>query len=124
MIKYDKILFLKYKIQLQKYQLSYINSKNDQKNDYNQNTGPKLENLAVLHNQNLKLVSSVLARKLKCPSLARLGTFLARARSSRKIPARTHHYPMPNGNHPISIPICPMEVGDTLEPGLMIEILE
>ena len=61
-------MFLKYKIQLQKYLLSYINSKNDQKNDYNQNTVPKLENLAVLHNQNLKFVSSVLARKLKCPS--------------------------------------------------------
>ena len=72
MIKYDKILFLKYRIQLQKYQLSYINSKNDQKNDYNQNTVPKLENLAVLHNQNLKFVSSVLARELKCS--ARLGS--------------------------------------------------
>ena len=82
-------MFLKYNIQLQKYLLSYINSKNDQKNDYNQNTVPKLENLAVLHNQNLKFVSSVLARKLKCPSLARLGTFLARARSSQKIPALT-----------------------------------
>ena len=67
-------MFLKYKIQLQKYLLSYINSKNDQKNDYNQNTVPKLENLAVLHNQNLKFVSSVLARKLKCPSSARLGS--------------------------------------------------
>ena len=43
-------MFLKYNIQLQKYLLSYINSKNDQKNDYNQNAGPKLENLAVLHN--------------------------------------------------------------------------
>ena len=30
--------------------------------------------------------------KLKCPSSARLGDFSARARSSRKIPARTHHY--------------------------------
>ena len=26
------------------------------------------------------------------------------------------HTPLPNGNHPISIPICPMGVADTLEP--------
>ena len=34
----------KYSIQLEKYLLFYINSKDDQKNDYNQNTVPKLEN--------------------------------------------------------------------------------
>ena len=42
------------------------------------------------------IVSSVSARKLTCPSLARLGTFIARARSSRKIPARTHLYQLCN----------------------------
>jgi hypothetical protein len=26
------------------------------------------------------------------------------------------HTPLPNGNHPISSPICPMGVADTLEP--------
>ena len=36
-------------------------------------------------------VSSVSARELKCPSLARLRTFIAWLRSSRKIPAQTHH---------------------------------
>ena len=34
--------------------------------------------------------SSVSARKLKCPSSARLGTFIARLGSSWKIPARAH----------------------------------
>ena len=38
-----------------------------------------------------KIFSSVSARKLKCPSSARLGTFIARLGSSRKIPARAHH---------------------------------
>ena len=38
------------------------------------------------------LVSSVSARKLKCPSSARLGTFTARLGSSWIIPARAHHY--------------------------------
>ena len=28
------------------------------------------------------------------------------------------HTPLPNGNHPISSPVCPMGVADTLEPGL------
>ena len=41
------------------------------------------------------IVSSVSARKLKCPSSAWLGTFIARLSSSRKIPARTHHYKLP-----------------------------
>ena len=40
----------------------------------------------------LLLHSSISARKSKCPSTARLGNFTARARSSRKIPARTHLY--------------------------------
>ena len=35
-------MYLKYNIQLQKYLLSYINSKNDHKDDYNHNPGPKL----------------------------------------------------------------------------------
>ena len=26
------------------------------------------------------------------------------------------HTPLPNGNHPISSPVCPMGVADTLEP--------
>ena len=30
------------------------------------------------------------------------------------------HTPLPNGNHPISIPICPMGVADMLEPGDLI----
>ena len=36
------------------------------------------ENLIVVLNQDLRIFSSVSARKLKCPSLARLGTFIAR----------------------------------------------
>jgi hypothetical protein len=28
------------------------------------------------------------------------------------------HTPLPNGNHPISSPVCPMGVADTLELGL------
>ena len=40
----------------------------------------------------LKNFSLVSARKLKCPSPARLGTFIAQAHLSRKIPARTHLY--------------------------------
>ena len=38
--------------------------------------------------------------KIKVSQLGstRLGTFTARARSSRKIPARTHHYHVPNRN--------------------------
>ena len=43
-------MYLKYNIQLQKYLLSYINSKNDHKNDYNHNAGPKLGNLVVVLN--------------------------------------------------------------------------
>ena len=31
------------------------------------------------------------------------------------------HTPLPNGNHPISSPICPMGVADTLEP--LVELL-
>ena len=29
------------------------------------------------------------------------------------------HTPLPNGNHPISSPVCPMEVADMLEPGVV-----
>ena len=28
------------------------------------------------------------------------------------------HTPLPNGNHPISSPVCPMGVADTLEQGI------
>ena len=39
-------------------------------------------------------IQLVFSSKIKVPQLglARLGTFIARARSSRKNPARTHHY--------------------------------
>ena len=50
LIEYDKIIYLKYNIQLQKYLLSDMNSKNDHKNDYNHNAGPKLGNLVVVLN--------------------------------------------------------------------------
>ena len=42
-------------------------------------------------------IQLVFSSKIKVPQLgsARLGTFIARARSSRKIPARTHHYYLP-----------------------------
>ena len=50
------------------------------------------KNLQFFYIHIVGIVSSVSARKLKCPSSARLGTFIARARSSRKIPARTHLY--------------------------------
>ena len=62
-------MYLNYNIQLQKYLLSYINSK-------------KLGNLiaVLVRNKNLlvidiHIVSSVSAQKLKCPSLAQLGKF-------------------------------------------------
>ena len=42
----------------------------------------------------VNIVSSVSARKLKCSSSARLGTFIARLGSSWKNPARAHHYPL------------------------------
>ena len=56
---------------------------------YNHDTGRKFGNLIVVLNQGLRN-SSVSAQKLKCPSSARLGTFIVRVRSSRKIPARTN----------------------------------
>jgi len=31
------------------------------------------------------------------------------------------HNPLPNGNHPISSPICPMGVADTLELGCLLK---
>jgi len=31
------------------------------------------------------------------------------------------HTPLPNGNHPISSPICPMGVADTLELGCLLK---
>ena len=42
-----------------------------------------------------KFFSSLSARKLRCPSSAQLGTFIARLGSSWKIPARAHHYKIP-----------------------------
>ena len=53
--------------------------------------GVKKENWSKKSCISKKKSSSFSARKLKCPSSARLGTFIARARSSRKNPARTHH---------------------------------
>ena len=50
LIEYDKIIYLKYNIQLQKYLLSDMNSKNDHKNDYNHNADLKLRNLVVVLN--------------------------------------------------------------------------
>ena len=41
------------------------------------------------------IVSSFSARSIKCPSSARLGTFIAWLSLSRKIPARTHLYHWP-----------------------------
>ena len=50
--------------------------------------------------------SSVSARKLKCPSLAQLGTFLARLGSSQKISARAHHYYIHNWYHDVFADRC------------------
>ena len=33
------------------------------------------------------------------------------------------HIPLPNGNHPISSPICPMGVADTLGPPLLVHVV-
>ena len=65
-----KSMYLKYNIQLQKYLSSYINSNNDHKIDYNHNAAPKLGNLVVVLNSDLKFFSSVSSRKLKCLSSA------------------------------------------------------
>ena len=53
----------------------------------NDNTGTKLENSYIVH----KKISSVSARKLKCPSSVRLRTFSAWLGSAREISAQTHH---------------------------------
>ena len=50
--------------------------------DYNQHTGPKFGNLIVVLNKDLKFVSSVSARKLKCPSSARLSSGNSSSNSS------------------------------------------
>ena len=58
---------------------------------YNHDTGRKFGNLiVVLLISAKKNFSSVSAQKLKYSGLAWLGTFIARARSSCKITARTH----------------------------------
>jgi hypothetical protein len=31
------------------------------------------------------------------------------------------HTPLPNGNHPISSPVCPMGVADTLEQNMLVK---
>jgi hypothetical protein len=57
--------------------------------------GTRLENLIEVFNEGQKFatfVSSVSARKLKCPSSAWLGTLSAWLGSAREISARTHHY--------------------------------
>jgi hypothetical protein len=33
------------------------------------------------------------------------------------------HTPLPNGNHPILSPVCPMGVADTLEQGILEKVL-
>ena len=57
---------------------------NDHEIDLNYNTEAKLGNLKNLLLNDVHIVSSVSARKLKCPSWARLGL-------GWKIPARAHH---------------------------------
>ena len=54
---------------------------------YNHDTGRKIENLTVV----LKKISAQFQLE-NWSAPARLGTFTARARSSQKIPARTHLY--------------------------------
>ena len=65
---------------------------NDREIDLNHDTEAKLGNFKNLLLNDVPIVSSVLARKLKCSSSARLGTFIARLGSSWKNPARAHHY--------------------------------
>ena len=61
---------------------------------YNHDTIRKLGNLIVVLNEGLKKIQLGFSSEIEVPQLgsARLGTFIARARSSRKIPARTHLY--------------------------------
>ena len=68
------------------------------KDQFRKSKGKQLENLIEVFNCGKKLatfVNSVSARKLKCPSSARLGTLSARENS-----ARTHHYCLCNSNSP------------------------
>jgi hypothetical protein len=67
--------------------------KNAYKIDYNHETGTKLKNLLLI---DIHIVSSVSARKLMYPSLARLRSIwldseLFRLGSAREISARAHH---------------------------------
>ena len=57
---------------------------------YNHDTGRKFGNLIAV----LKKIQLGFSSKIDVPQLGStwLGTFIARARSSRKIPARTHLY--------------------------------
>jgi hypothetical protein len=54
---------------------------------YNHDTIRKLGNLIVVLNEGLKKFQLGFSSEIEVP---RLGTFIAQARSSRKIPARTH----------------------------------
>ena len=66
---------------------------NDHKIDWNHDTEAKLGNWKnlLLNDVHIQLGFSSETEVLQLGS-ARLGTFTARARSSQKIPARTHHY--------------------------------
>ena len=57
---------------------------NDHEIDLNHDTEAKLGNLKNLLLNDVHIVSSVSAQKLKCPSSARLRTFIARLGSSWK----------------------------------------
>ena len=62
---------------------------------YNNSYRYRIGKFFLVHKKIQLSFSSVSARKLMCPGSAqlgsaRLGTFIARACSSRKIPARTH----------------------------------
>ena len=77
-------MYLNYSVQLQKYLFIKLNIKHIIIMTEAQNW-----NILTLHI--VSIVSSVSARKLKCPSSARLGTFTARLSLSRKIQAQTHY---------------------------------
>jgi hypothetical protein len=59
---------------------------------YNYDTIRILGNLIVVLNEGLKKFQLGFSSEIEVPELgsAQLGNFIARARSSRKIPARTH----------------------------------
>ena len=64
---------------------------NDHEIDQNDDTGLLMIKTCGKNELKNFRFSSVSAQKLKCPSSARLGTFIARLGSSREIPAWAHH---------------------------------